>query len=480
MSAVSLAAGLMLPWLLGMFTLAAMRGKERTAGDAGEVAWNLGAGYLVGAFALTLWMRLLSVAGVRFSVVAIAVPLSVATVVLGYFVWRREGKALTAGVRAALRALIVSPEPSGAARWFWWLIVCWLAFRFALLAVAVSLQPLYPWDAWIQWATKARVWYELGRLAPFAAGESWFAANGAVYFDAAPKYPPTMPLLQVWANLALGRWDDALMNWPWWQIGFALTFAVYGGLRRLGMAAIPALFGAFVVASLPLANVHVALAGYADLPLAAYYTVATLAFLHWAMTRRARDAALAIVLAIACTQIKNPGLFWALTLVPGVLVTLMPQRGPKLAAAGGVLVLAVLAVLAQANVTIFNYRLHLDFEPAWRALGESYFLLGNWNLLWYAAVGLAALAWRQIFAPALAPLTAVITTGLLFLFVVFGFTNARAWVTDQTTVNRATLHLAPLIAVFLVLGFRAFAASWATTHPASTTQAAAEQAPPVA
>ena len=43
--------------------------------------------------------------------------------------------------------------------------------------------------------------------------------NGAVYFDASPEYPPTMPLLQVWSCIALGRWDDALMNWPWWQIG---------------------------------------------------------------------------------------------------------------------------------------------------------------------------------------------------------------------------------------------------------------------
>jgi hypothetical protein len=113
---------------------------------------------------------------------------------------------------------------------FWWILVAWLALRFALLGLAVTWQPLYPWDAWIQWATKARVWYELGRLAPFALPDAWFAANGAVYFDSAPHYPSTMPLLQVWANLALGRWDDALMNWPWWQIAVALTLAVYGGL----------------------------------------------------------------------------------------------------------------------------------------------------------------------------------------------------------------------------------------------------------
>ena len=111
--------------------------------------------------------------------------------------------------------------------------IAWISVRFALLALEVASRPLYPWDAWIQWATKSRVWYELGRIAPFARAEQWFGTDGAVYFDASPEYPPTMPLLQVWSCLLLGRWDDTLMNWPWWQIGVALTLLVYGALRQL-------------------------------------------------------------------------------------------------------------------------------------------------------------------------------------------------------------------------------------------------------
>jgi len=72
----------------------------------------------------------------------------------------------------------------------------------------------------------------------------------------------------------------------------------------------------------------------------------------------------------------------------------------------------------------------------------------------------AVLAGQRLLAPPLAALTTIVACGLLFLFVVFGFSDARVWVTDQTTVNRATLHLAPLLAVFTVLAFRAFAAHW--------------------
>ncbi|MBK6334390.1 MAG: hypothetical protein IPF60_00925 [Betaproteobacteria bacterium] len=43
--------------------------------------------------------------------------------------------------------------------------------------------------------------------------------------------------------------------------------------------------------------------------------------------------------------------------------------------------------------------------------------------------------------------------GMGFLFFGFTFTNAYAWVEDQSTVNRATLHLAPLLVVWVMLVF---------------------------
>jgi len=464
MDTIALIAGALLPWGVGLAALCALRAPGRPLATPGEIAWLAGTGYLVGAFALTLWMRALSLVGVRFGVTAIALPLAIAGAALAWIAWRSHGHALVTATRDALRALVAPPDVRGATRLMWWLLLALLTLRFVLLGLDVARQPLYPWDAWMQWATKARVWYELGRIVPFAGSETWFAGTGTAYFDAAPGYPPTVPLLQTWTCLVLGRWDDALMNWPWWQVAVALALAVYGGLRSLRVCAPVALVGTFFVASLPLANVHVALAGYADLPLAAYYTAAVLALLRWHDGRDLRDAGLALLLAIACTQIKNPGIFWALTLVPGVAVALAPRHAARFAAIGFGSALVVLLVLAQTSTTVFNYRLHLDFDPAWAALGESLFVLGNWHLLWYGALAALLLARRQLVAPALLPLTFVIASGALFLFVALAFTNARAWVTDQTTVNRATLHLAPLGVVFMMLAFRAFGEHWAGAH----------------
>jgi hypothetical protein len=282
-----------------------------------------------------------------------------------------------------------------------------------------------------------------------------------------------VPLWQVWSSVALGRWDDALMNLPWWLVAVALAIAIYGALRESGLSPLGATIGAWLVSSLPLASVHVALAGYADLPMAAYYAVAALAAWRWSRERTGASALLALLFAIACTTIKTPGVVWALTLLPGVVLALMPQRGPRVVAIGLAVALLMLAVLAQTDPVVLGYRLHLDFAPAWRSLVDSLFLLGNWHLLWYAVIAATIVAWRVLRSPAFAPLSATVASGLLFLVVAFAFTNARNWVTDQTTINRAVLHIAPLALVFTIVVVHAWLQGRIHTGPRGEVEPAA-------
>lgn len=441
--ALRLSLGWALVWAFGIAMLTAM--SRPSLERPGERAWIAGCGFFVGAFFLTVWMRGLSLAGVRFSLASIALPIAAATFALAWMRWKRlfaksvPREAMTRNERVLVVAL-----------------AAWLAFRFIVLLLDVIWTPLYPWDAWIQWATKSRVWYELGRIVPFGRAEAWFAANGALWFDASPNYPATVPLWQVWSSVALARFDDALMNLPWWLTAVAFAIAVFGFLRGAGFGIGGAWIGTWLVSSLPLANVHVALAGYADLPMAAYFALAALALWRWTSRRTRGDAMLAAVLAIACTTIKTPGIVWALCLVPGVILATMPKHGPRIVIFGLFAALMTLAVLAQTNPVVLGYRLHLDFAPAWQALADSLFLLGNWHLLWYAMIVVAIVAWRDVRSPTLAPLAVVLAAGLVFLLVAFSFTNARNWVTEQTTVNRAVLHIAPLALVFTLLAVRAW------------------------
>lgn len=475
--AIRLALAWGLVWVLGSAIVAALS-TDATFARVGSRARVIGYGYFVGAFVLTLWMRVVSLAGLQFSIATIGAPLLVATILLvGWEWWRRKDRGLriehreTQGWGSRIEDRETQRRGSGTEdrgstlddasrsrlhRFVLYAIVAWLACRFIVLLLDVVWTPLYPWDAWIQWATKARVWYSLGHIVPFGRSDAWFAANGAIWFDASPNYPATVPLWQVWSSVALGRFDDALMNVPWWLASVALAIAVYGVLRLAGASALVASIAAWLVSSLPLANVHVVLAGYADLPMAAYYALAALAMWRWSQERSLRDAALALLLALACTTIKIPGIVWALTLVPGIVIAVFPKQGPRMALIGLGGILLLLAVLAQTNPTILGYQLHLDFAPAWRALIGSFFVFGNWHLLWYALIVILIVGWRELRSRELITLSATIAAGMLFLFIVFCFTNAREWVTDQTTINRALLHMAPLALVFGVLVTRAW------------------------
>ena len=463
MEYLTLAAGLLLPWLLGLALLFALGWPNAATERGGAAALRAGFGYCIGAILLTLWMRLLSVAGIPFGWLSIGLPLAVAAAAL-FALAIRAGRIRRLDWRAAIDALLRPPLP----RWqrlLWTGLLAWLVLRFLLLAADVAWQPLYPWDAWVQWATKARVWYETGHIAPFVRAEQWLASPGGAYFDAAPNYPATVPLWQVWSCIALGRWDDSAMNWPWLLLLIALTCGVYGALRGEGVSQVAALIGAYLVASLPLLDTHAALAGYADLPMATMYTLAALAFYRWAMRRHPSDGALAAGLALCCPLIKIPGLIWALTLVPGIVVTVMPRRGMNVIGIVYAVLLFALLALARTNVAILGYRLHADFDPGWRSLSDAFLLSSSWNLLWYAALVLAIVGVRRLGRPPLAPLAVVVGTGIGFVLFVTWFTNASGWMLELTTLNRATLHLAPLVVFLGMLLWRELASAREPASP---------------
>ena len=388
MDYLALTLGLALPWLLGIALLLALDWPQSPAHDgddsAGTAALRFGYGYFIGALLLTLWMRALSAADVGFGRISVGGALLFAVAALFAWVARRSDISVRA-IRNATSTR-VRPPLSRWQQWAWRLVLAWLGLRFASLAAEIMWRPLYPWDAWMQWATKARVWFDLGRIVPFVRSDVWLSGATTAYFDASPDNPSTVPLLQVWSCVALGRWDDSAMNWPWLCMLLALTLAVYGSLRRAGLSLVGALTGAYLVASLPLLDTHAALAGYADLMLAGVYSCAALALHRWALRRDARDVALALLFALACPLVEISGMVWALTLVPGVIVARFPRRGPKLMAFGFGMAALVVLVLAQSEPALLGFSLHFDYQPPWHSLAAAYLFSGSWHLLWYAVI----------------------------------------------------------------------------------------------
>jgi hypothetical protein len=452
MDLLTLVFGFAVVWGLGVALLAAIAPRDAAERTAGDLAWTIGCGWFVGAFLLTLWMRGLAQIQVPFGIASIGGPLAATTGLLAWRAWTLK----TVRWNGAFASL-TGRDLAGWLRAVWLIILAYLAVRFALLLGEIVWRPLYPWDAWTQWGTKARVWFELRTMAPFVSTSEWLQATGPnVYFDAGPTHPGTVPLLQVWSAILLGRWEDTLVNLPWWLTGVAFAFAIYGYLARERFEPVTALVGTWLVLSLPILEVHIALAGYADLAMSTYLTLAALWSLRWVRTRRWGDAAIAVLLLVACVLIKGPGKVWVATLVPGLAIAIMPRRGIRIATWLFVAAICATLVLAGAEPVILGYHLHLDFKMPWRALFDAYFAFGNWNLLWFGVIAVAMLARRHLLSRELAPYTAIVAAGGMFLFFGFAFTNASQWVEDQSTVNRATLHLAPLVVIWMLLSYRAW------------------------
>ena len=239
------------------------------------------------------------------------------------------------------------------------------------------------------------------------------------------------------------------MNLPSLLLAASLAVGVYGQMRYAGRGGLLSMAGAYATLSLPMLDTHVALAGYADFPLAVYYGLAAIALWQWSITRDRAQLVLAAVLALACPLTKNPGWAWLLTLIPALIVTLLPRHGLRIVyglAAGAVL---ALVALSQSDVTVFSYRVG-SFHPVWEPLWQNYYEFANWHLLWYLLPVMLLLNYRRLLVPPLVAGTVSVASGLGFLFFVFSFSSAADWVADYSTVNRATLHLAPLLAFYVL------------------------------
>jgi len=387
---------------------------------------------------LTLWMRIVSAVGMHFGWTTIGVPLLAVAALLFAFAWRRGRLP-----RFAIATWLSSPDRFG--RLLWIALAAWIALRFASVAIDIAWRPLYPWKAWSQWAPMARVWYEFGHIVPFVNANTWLAGPAGAYFDAAPRDPATVPLLQAWSCIALGRWDDSAMNWPWLLMLIALALAIYGSLREDGSGTFAALVGVWLTVSLPLLDVQVALAGYPDLLLASLYALAALALYRWSLHRKTGDACVAVILALCCPLIKSSGAFWAVTLLPGIVVALLPERGMKILGAALGAGTVILLALGRWDAAILGRHLGLDVAPSWRSLVDGLFFFDNWHLLWYGTIALAILGARYLIRRPLAPLAMIAAAGVVFLFVVFSYPVVAAWIGDSAEISRASLPLGPLL-----------------------------------
>jgi len=452
MGTFGLILGFALSWAAGAAVLSPMLWR------GASTRWTTLAGYgfAAGLLLTTLVMRATFAAklGLSFGVNAAGLVLvAMAGIGVTVLMQRRGLPADTAQPSQVL------PEGAAWSRVLWYVLLAMAVARITTLTLEAWWRPLFPWDAWQIWGPKTKIWFETRDL-------------NNLYGHFENGYPPAINLIQVWANLGLGAWDDARMNIAWPLLLGALALAAYGQARQVGGSPLAAAIVAYLLASIPMLDTHAALAGYADLPLAVTFGLAAIAFFVWVVTDDWRQLVLALLFAAMAPLYKIPGIAWSLTLAPALLVALlgrMPgRRALRWVAAIVVAVLAAGAYLyaKQRNFSLNFYQAHVSVNSSSSFVFDNYFVLDNYHLVWYMALAALICWWRAAITMPLRPATTLIAAGAAFLVVSFFFTNSAEWWGDYGSINRATLHLVPALIFYLFLLSRSSLSPSTKTLPA--------------
>lgn len=448
-----LVAALALPWCAGAALVYAML---RPTGRF-NLPLVFGQGYLLGVLLTTLVIRAWDSAAPGLSFAGLCAALLAVTGLGCLVLARRPG--------------LPAPRQTGGGSPLWQHAISagllgLLAWRYGSLLQELLGRPLYAWDAWVNWSPKAIVWFHQGELTEFLRPDRWLRQETADAYTLgnwrASNYPETVPLFLLWTMLGAQTTAGSALYLPWLLAPLALGLGFYGHLRLAGLPAPGAVIAVYALLSLPYLNVHTALAGYADIWLACAFGLSVCALYEWRSTGRWAWAALSLLLAALCAQLKNPGI------VLGLIAALCAAWGavswrPRRLLAAGAALLGLVVILALTGIDVPGLgrialeagqieagrlgRFELAYHPVAGELADTTLVQRNWHLFWYALAGFALYRlWRR---PVLRPPPAewlAAVTALAFVLFVFMFTPHYRAAEDQTTLNRALLYtVAPLL-----------------------------------
>jgi hypothetical protein len=441
------------PLLLGSGLVALLGGRPRT--PAGY-AQTLGCGFVLGAL---LCAVAVAIPG-RIDVSRIVPGIAPILLALGIGAW----------AWALMRSRLFFPRELAEPRLhpLLWILVALLAVHAWLMADEILLRPMYPWDAWAAWLLKPKAWMLAGHLDRFVGFDEWLAdATGTMRTAQTWNYPEALGRLAVWFASAWGEWDSGAVGAVWLALWLALLAGCYGQLRALHLQRDRSIAAVYALGSLPLINVHVALAGYADLWIATLIAFSCLSWMRWLESGERGQLVLAVLFAAMLPLVKLEGSVWLLILGGTMLYARMSLRLRRAALVmapiigGGVVVAYLLRwpliapALDRIGLTSDTHVLLAHAPAVIGAAADGLFSQYNWHLFWFAVVLTLLMRLGELRrSPPLRFLGLFLLLGCAFLFALFVLTPAGKWAESYTAVNRLSLQIVPAMLVFAALLWR--------------------------
>lgn len=243
---------MLIPWLLGYSIVKTFLYRRN-----GCQAFAIGSGYILGWFIASLILRLYDYTDRPFDITEIVLIECFLVLPL-----------LLLQIKKYPIAMVRSEERVSKVTYFLSvLIVLLLVYRYGLTAVDLFSKPVFPWDGWLSWSAKAKVFYYAQKI-PLLYGYEmsfWRIDDPNVFVVFGARHPYFVSLVQAYVAIAWGGWDDNIVNVPWLGVSVATFFTLFGGLRYLGSQLLPAMLACYAVVSLPMFDAHISLGSYADI-----------------------------------------------------------------------------------------------------------------------------------------------------------------------------------------------------------------------
>ena len=227
MDYLSLATGLLLPWLAGYLTLSAL--EKRCNAQHGHTLKQLGYGFFLGYAGLQglvlTQSKLLGTVGF-WPILGIMAVIAVAGAILFFKALNHSPRPDNGETRIAAPLTTI----------LFWLFLAWALLHLLFVTIEILHRPVFPWDAWFSWIYRAKAWFYQGQILAMDSPGDWLQGNGdALYNVAGNQYPTFSPVIALWAAIALGYWSETLINLPVLLCGLAMGLAMYGQCREFGL-----------------------------------------------------------------------------------------------------------------------------------------------------------------------------------------------------------------------------------------------------
>lgn len=349
----------------------------------------------------------------------------------------------------------------------------WLYFFFFIIAflhlyyIVEQNQnmPLTSWDAWNGWIAKAKIWYFHGINEVLLNRTEWLLSDDS-FTNITAHYPDGLPLLYVF-NSGFFEWDEIALNAIYPAMFIGLCVAFYGNIKIL-INEKYALAAVLIFITIPFVNVHISLAGYADIWVAAFLVLSVFNLQHFLTNPKIKTFSLVIIMVVAMLMFKLISWVWVLILILVLalcLINSVKRRWMYIIIAVSTALWFLIGGLdfntpfGQIAITpelikipaLGSYKLtFMNTTSAWI---EALFVSKNWNLLWYSIPFLVFVYFRLKEKEAVALPVIYLMFSTVFLFVLFYMTYNSVFANDFTSSNRVILHIVP---VYIYFAFQLF------------------------